>query len=360
MGDNDKRLDYITNIRTVSTLFIVLGHCMLFFDANPFFPERSGIISEPVAFAYKYIDMTLIAAYVFCSGFLYARVLEKHQRSIASSILERAKRLLVPYYLYGALWVVPLYTFFDIKTFGREPEHAGYLQGYKCMLLGRFADHLWFLWMLFWVSLFFILTSWFIKRRKFVILFILTVAAAVFDSVMLCDFPYFKLSQIAPHLIVYFVGIICYTYRERIENLPALVHVLIAFALFAVMTVYAWAGDIADLSHFAFIYVIKTVGALFMLFVFLAIGRTAFWKSIADTAAYRYLVRHGVELYLINMPFPYLYFRLFFPHTGQHVWLCILLMFTHSMLAIVLFIQLKHMIFAAKSRICNRGSVNEK
>ena len=151
-----KRFDYISDLKTICLIGVVLGHCLLFYAGNPFFPETADFISSGAVLTGAFLDAALISSFVFCSGFLFANSISRKNRTVMQSLAERTKRLLIPYYIYGALWIVPLYTFFNIKCFGR-PENAGYLEGYKYMLLGCFSDHLWFLWMLFWVSSAFIL-----------------------------------------------------------------------------------------------------------------------------------------------------------------------------------------------------------
>ena len=352
MSESGKRIDYITRMKTISMFIVIFAHCMLFFcDIGAFFPEGGDIKYTPAVEIFKYLDKTLVPTYVFSAGFVYVIAVQNKNRTMLQNVLHRARRLLRPYYLYGALWLVPLYTFFDIKTFGREPEHAGYLQGYKCMILGQFSDHMWFLWMLFWIFLFFIIFSELIKKRKLIILFFATLAMALVVSLFLTDFPYFKLSQIAPYLFVYYAGVVCYTYREKLESLSAWVHALLAILLFGILTLYFYLQRSYDLSHFLYNYAIQTIGALFMLFLFMALDKASMWKYIESTRAYAYLKKHSVEMYLLQMPFPYLYYRLFSPKFGSNPPLCIVLMFIHSLAAIVLVVQIKHMLIAIYSNV---------
>ena len=54
-------------------------------------------------------------------------------------IRKKTVRLLIPYFVYGTLWLVPTYTFFDIPNFGRD-KGASLLDGYIAMALGKFSD----------------------------------------------------------------------------------------------------------------------------------------------------------------------------------------------------------------------------
>ena len=139
-----KRFNYISDTKAVCLLGVILFHCMLFYADNPFFPERADFISKPVVVICSILDSTVVEGFVFCSGFLYVNSAFGKSKTVFQDIYSKVRRLIVPYLLMGTFWLVPLYTFFDITTFGRT-KGMGYLEGYKYMLLGVFSDHLWFL-----------------------------------------------------------------------------------------------------------------------------------------------------------------------------------------------------------------------
>ncbi len=339
MNKSRKLYNYIANIKTVALLAVVFWHCSLFFEENPYFPESSGIVADPVTFLGSIHNVTIISAYVFCSGFLFALSLEQRNRSVGQLILNRAMRLLVPYYLFGALWLVPLYTIFDINAFGRPPK-AGFWEGMKCMLLGQFSDHLWFLWMLFWVTLFFCLLSPLLKKQKYVTVGILTIAAAFCTDLFLADFPYFKLSQTASYYICFFIGILCFRFKDKIEGKSAAVYWLLTAVLLGVLILYA-----AFLpSHFTVMYIIRPIGAFCYLFLFLALDKNRLWNWVENTHTYRFLEARGMDMYLMNMPFPYLYYRVFADIGKVSIGSCIEIVFAHSMIAIAVFVQLKFLL----------------
>ena len=349
MAEKSNKINYITDIKTVCILLVFLWHCMLFYEDNPYFTESFGIISPVATFVGNMFNVTLIASFVFCAGFVYARSLEKRQRTIPQSIWERIRRLIIPYYILGIIWLVPLYTFFDIKAFGR-PDGAGFAEGYKCMALGQFSDHLWFLWMLFWVALFFILLSPLIKNHMTAVLFVITVAAAFCVDIYLYDFPYYKLSQIAPYLICYFAGIFCYGIRDRLEALSKMTHLLLAGVFLAVVIVHA----VMTPSHFAWMYIARLSGALFSLFFFMSLEENTVWRKITDTGAYAFLVRNQLDIYFIHMPLPYLFARILRPYVGNIPILCILinyaLVLMTGMSIVQIYLRVKSDIIRIKDR----------
>ena len=326
-----KLINYISSVKVVSLIGVILFHCTLFYADNPFFPESAEFSSKGAVVFCELCDAILIASFVLCSGYLFAYSTSRKTRTIPQSLLERVKRLLVPYYIYGAVWVVPLYTFFNIQSFGR-PENAGYLTGYKYMLLGCFSDHLWFLWMLFWVAAAFILLRPLMQKKYLPLLFCATTALALIVQFFLADFPYFKLSQIAPYLICYFVGICAFMFREKLEALP----VPLIFGISAVTFVCCFFYNQAAAAHFALMWLCKLAGGLCFFFLFLGLDRLHLLDRIRQTKLWNYTEAHSVSIYLLNCPFMYLYFRLLYPAVGQSVLLCVGLNFIMCMLSLYL------------------------
>ena len=132
---------------------------MLFYkNPSPFWPLNAGIASPSVITVTAFLGDCLVPSLVLCSGFLFLLSTRNHPRSRCEMLKNKVKRLIWPYFIYGALWLVPLYTFFDIPTFGR-PLHTDFVSGFLAMYIGVFKDHLWFLLSLFWATLFFIIMS---------------------------------------------------------------------------------------------------------------------------------------------------------------------------------------------------------
>lgn len=346
MAEQSNKISYITGIKTVCILLVCLWHCVLFYVDEPFFPENFNSPSPGAAFVGNVFDVTLMASFVFCAGFVYARSLECHNRTIPQRIWERIKRLIIPYYIIGALWLVPLYTLFDIKTYGR-PDGAGLAEGYVHMALGQFSDHLWFLWMLFWVALFFILSSFLFRKNLKILLLVITIAAAVCVKLFLYDFPYFKLSQIAPYLICYYAGMFCYGIRDRLEQLSAGVRLTLAGALFAAVIAHA----IFLPSHFLWLYIARLCGALFFFFLFMYLEETQIWKCVTGTAVYDWIARHQLEMYSLHMPLPYLFARILRPYIGGIPILCILINYALVLLCGMMIVQIYIRIMSCITRL---------
>ena len=318
-------------------ILVMFSHCMLFYGNELMFPEKAEFSSPTVIAICKVMDIILMTSFVFCSGFLYAAGFEK-KRTMSEEIGSRAKRLLIPYYLYGTFIMVPVYTFFDFRCYGRD-KGASLAEGYKNMLLGVFSDHLWFLWLLFWVSLFFILIKPLLKGKGLIIAALLTFAFLPVVVFLLKDFPYFKLSQIAPYLIPYLSGIVFFYLDGRINRLPGIVIFLTGALLFTGIIVYC----IFRPDSYPFFIVMKTIGGIMPYFIFLAVSKTGAEKTVTGSKIYKYLEKHCLHMYIWSMPFIYLYFRRLYPLIGQNTALCIftnLILSTCSVM-VVIYVQEK-------------------
>ena len=96
---------------------------------------------------------------------------------------------------------MPLYTLFDISCWGREYGDS-WLESYKSMALGVFSDHLWFLLMLYWVSLVFILMIPLLRKDLIIVMGLITLGLAVVIE-LFCTFEYYKSDIHIPALLLY-------------------------------------------------------------------------------------------------------------------------------------------------------------
>ncbi len=342
-----KKNTAISELKVICLMLVIISHCVLFYVDNPYFLESADFSSHSVTFIYKLLDAVMVPGFVLASGFLFMNSLNRRNRSFGELVAERSKRLLVPYYIYGAIWLVPLYTLFDIRTFGRF-EDLGLLAGCREMLLGNFSDHLWFLWMLVWVTLFFIVLKPLLSGKKLIITGILTFAAAVLVCRYLQWFPYFKLSQIGPYLICFFAGIVLRQTEEKSSGLSVPACFGIAAVLQAAVIVYAVFSPAGYLWDFLF----RLMGSVMMYFFFLGFSRTSLSDKMTSTKHWRFLEEKSMNIYLLNCPFMYLWFRVIYPYIGQHVYLTIICLVILSFASIFTAVWIQGKIKAAlfKSR----------
>ena len=354
MSDFTKaRYSYISFAKVIGILGVTLYHCILFFSGSPFVPLQADKSSAIVVILTPFFDTLFVPGFMFCSGFLFAKGATNVKRNFGQTILERAVRLLYPYYVIGLIWLVPMYTIFDVPCFGR-PDHAGFLEGLKAMALGQFSDHLWFMWGLFWTTLLFCFLLPLCRKPKYhPVLFVIITVAAVLEHYFVNGIPYFKLFSAGSYNWVFFAGMICYYYRYRLFGQERkkvwllfwldliLVLILVSPSILTSLSSMDWiskfpavkeglsaySGEYAKISGdlFALDWMRYAAGGFFIFLVTILTERYGLMDRIFGTKIWDFTYKHNLLLYLFNLPLPHLYFRLFYEKIGLPVWPTILL-----------------------------------
>ncbi len=328
-------ISYISTSKIISLLCVLIFHCCLFFANNPFWPTRAEKTSTVAYYLCEYMDLTIIATFVMASGYLFSEKLKRKKITIPGEIAAKTKQYIGNYLIYGALWLVPTYTLFDFSCFGRE-SGTSLLDGYYLMVMGVFSDHLWFLWMLFWIAIFWILCHKLLKGWGLPAAALIGMGYALFAQFVLADAPYFKISQIGQYVMVYFAGILLSHFKDAYEKLSGIVLGIIICVSFGLMTAYI----IIKPEYFIWNWLIKIVAGLFIISIFRLMSVTKFYKDTGKTRIWKYLKKYSFEIYLFNMPFPYLYFRIIYPFTGSIPAVCIILNILLSFVSILCTVQI--------------------
>ena len=328
----------IAETKTFAILLVIFYHCMLFYkNPSPFWPLNAGIASPGVITLTTFLGGCLVPSLVLCSGFLFLLSTRNHPRSRWEMLKNKVKRLIWPYFIYGALWLVPLYTFFDIPTFGR-PLHTDFVSGFIAMCIGVFKDHLWFLLPLFWATLFFIIIRNLLDGKKLIVAGALTVIAAACVELFLFDIRYYCIAQSGPFFIVFFVGILLYHFNEKIENWNSKIYCIISLALFAVLGLIIY----SNIDNTVVYYIRNILGALLFYFIFMAVSRTSFSDKLNQSRFYNFCESRSMNIYLLNCPFMQIYFLLLNPLIGTNVYLTILCLWILSYPSIFLAVWIQN------------------
>jgi peptidoglycan/LPS O-acetylase OafA/YrhL len=295
---------HITLQKTLCLLGVLFLHAVLPFTEGNFFwklyaDERSVAATALVVF----FGAVLIPSFIFASGFLFAHSLEHRQRTFREQLASRAKRLLRPWLLIVLFWLVPLYTLFDLPSFNR-PLHITLMEGYSLALRGLFADHLWFLLVLFWVSLFWLLALPIVRRTNQFTGAIIAVAVAALVQGFGGDLTWFCFSQISAPLLFFYLGCLTYWHRERINTLLMSFPLLLLFALAAALAVLSPLSS----ASFPAACLISCLGCAFSYLLSLMLVHKGY-QALRTFSPYRYFEEHSFRFYLFHMPTGLLVFK---------------------------------------------------
>ena len=315
-----KKYNYIDLMKTIAMFLVIICHMLLFFSYSPYWYIYADYENETAKFLYNILSCTVISIFVFCSGFLFQASIQRKECKTTVNILNRVKRLLLPYFLYGLLWLVPTYTIFDIPTNGR-PKGASLIDGYKAMLLGQFSDVAWFLLMLFWVCVIWILLRKLLKKERLIIGVFVTAVLYLAAHNLLGGIRYYGINQIDIYIIIFFVGASFFWIADKIEKLSLPVLMIISILITTTcmvleqyMVTYYW------------LYCIIAIVMPIAMFIFtVGLCKLKLHALVENTWIYKWLLKHNMDIYLLQAPAMYVVFMTLYPLVGKNCFLCILL-----------------------------------
>lgn len=346
-----KKYNYIDFLKTMAMFLVIVAHCALFFSGNEFWLIKADQESILLRWISKFVVLSVIPIFTFSAGFLLQLSLQKKKDSIVGLVKKKAVRLLVPYFIYGTLWLVPTYTFFDIPSFGRD-KGASLLDGYKAMALGKFSDVAWFLLMMFWVTMIWIMLNGLLKKANLIYGAMVSVVLYFAAHFFLGQIDYYKISQIDIYIIVFFVGAAFFYISDFVSNNVSN-RILIAGSLAGIIACVFFAQLATE------IYLIECILNIVIPVLFLTFSmglcQTKVVGKLEKTTVYNWLRKNSLYIYLLQAPGLYIIFGLIYPVIGSIPLLCFLVLFLLTTLFDVLitliyaFIKEKIMLAAHKT-----------
>lgn len=317
-----KKYNYIDLARTITMFGVMLNHILLFFSNNPFWYIYADEENDIAVYLCEILNVTVVQIFVLCSGFLFQASMQKKEIRLIDNIVKRTKRLLLPFFMYGIFWLVPTYTIFDIPTSGR-PKGTSLIDGYKAMLLGQFCDVSWFLLMLFWVTIVWILLKDLLKKKRIIIGAAATVVLFLASHYLLADMNFYKLNQIDIYLVIFFVGASFYWIADRVNELSVTVLMRISVLGMALCAIFAPYS-----SEAYWLYCVLAVAMPVNMVIFaMGICKLEMQSRIENTQIYKWLLKHNMDIYLMQAPGMYLSFWLIYPLVGKNCALCVSIIF---------------------------------
>ena len=318
-----KKYNYIDFVKTITMFLVIVAHCTLFFSGNEFWFIKAEQESIVLRWISKFVVLSVVPIFTFASGFLLQLSLQKNKGSIVDLIRKKAVHLCIPYFIYGILWLVPTYTFFDIPSFGRD-KGASLIDGYKAMALGQFSDVAWFLLMLFWVTVIWILLKELLRKEN--LIYGAMVSAVLYFVVhfYLGQIDYYKISQIDIYIIVFFVGAAFFYVSDIVYNTVPEWLLIVGSLVGMIPCVF-----LAQLSTERYILecILKIVIPVLFLTFSMGLCRTNVIVKLEETAVYNWLRKNSLYIYLLQAPGVYIVFGIIYPIIGSNALLCFLLLF---------------------------------
>ena len=318
-----KKYNYIDFVKTITMFLVIVAHCTLFFSGNEFWFIKAEQESIVLRWISKFVVLSVVPIFTFASGFLLQLSLQKNKGSIVDLIRKKAVHLCIPYFIYGILWLVPTYTFFDIPSFGRD-KGASLIDGYKAMALGQFSDVAWFLLMLFWVTVIWILLKELLRKENLIYGAMVSAVLYFVIHFYLGQIDYYKISQIDIYIIVFFVGAAFFYVSDIVYNTVPEWLLIVGSLVGMIPCVF-----LAQLSTERYILecILKIVIPVLFLTFSMGLCRTNVIGKLEKTAVYNWLRKNSLYIYLLQAPGVYIVFGIIYPLIGSNALLCFLVLF---------------------------------
>lgn len=126
-------------------------------------------------------------------------------------IKKKLKRLMLPYFFVGSLYMIPIGMLLNISRYNKS-----YLTNLKSFILGYSNGHLWYLFMLFDVFLVYYFIEKKLNSKNIIIVTIILFIGKVVSK-QIPDF--FEINSMMNYLIVFHLGYCTYLYKNKISLL---------------------------------------------------------------------------------------------------------------------------------------------
>lgn len=267
ISDNQKLL-YCDFVRTILMISVVVGHSVDLWMGDWFnqTPVTENNILRGGAF---WINSVHIYAFTLLSGYLfyYLKFEKEKYNDYVSFILNKAKRLIIPYVFASFIWVAPIYAYF---------YNARLLTLFRRFVLCEGPSQLWFLIMLFGVFVVFYPMAYFLESHTYVSIFMMVV---FFGISLLGDHflpNYFQIWTICGYVPFFWLGFIIRKREQdgKMFEIPIFGYVLADIVLFGLyLYLMNCEGTLLRFLFYSEGFVLHIIGAILAFRILSYIGK---------------------------------------------------------------------------------------
>lgn len=198
MNCKDRGIQY-DYLKVITTVLVVIGHITRMYTNDGII--MPAVRSEFLDFLTKIIYSFHMPLFICLSGLVYSMCLNElgKYKNINTFIKKKACRLLIPYFVFGIFYVMPIMIILGFSKL----SYARYI--FINILLGVDARHLWFLYTLFFIFLLFrIFRKYIEKVNPILMITILTICSLLSNKMPL----YFQINNIMFYSLFFYLGYI--------------------------------------------------------------------------------------------------------------------------------------------------------
>lgn len=313
---DNHELESCTFIKTILMVIIVFYHSILFFGGNWFTIVPLDHIEKPLYYLAAWLNGFHIYAFTFVSGYLFffLRFEAQKYNRYGAFLLNKAKRLLIPYAFVCACWVVPVFIYF----YGDDIPRI--ISNY---VLGSGPNQLWFLLMLFFIFLLFYPLSEFFKKHLFLGAIVVAMLYVLGFLLSYFHLTYFQIYRALTFFPFFWLGFVIKQYDWGVlRRVPALVWFLVYCVLFLASELIPDTRLIFELLSLAVGFLENVAGAIMAFTCLAKLSTHCKWK---DSAVFCFLSRLSMPVFLFHQQV--IYFVIFYLSARLNHYLCALIAF---------------------------------
>ncbi len=278
-------------LRILLVLLVVIAHCQYLRSTTPlggvnYAISKKIIAVQPIVIIIGWIQTFIMPLFFMLSGAVY-HLSEKN--SIDELASKKFKRLIIPYFLYGLLFMLP------IKRIASFYTHSDFSEVIKNFLgdVGE-SGHLWFLPALFWISIvFFIILKIFKNKSIFAILitsFLVQIYHAKYIPINIFGF------QAGMNYIFWYALGYCFDiFRQRSNFFNSKKNIIVLFLISLIVVLINNKYKMLD-KYFTVIFNASMFYSLVSIILFTKIGNTKMWD---------FMEKYSMNIYLYHDPLNY-------------------------------------------------------
>ena len=296
MINDQKNLDNCIFIKTILMTLVILYHSMIFWGGDWFNVKSVAIQCNVLIYLAQYLNSFHIYGFVLISGYIFEYLKNERNRykKFLAFVVNKIKRLLIPYVFVAFVWVIPISSVWNLYT----PNEI-----FTKFVLCVGPSQLWLLWMLFDVFIIvWFLYKWTRNDLGAILISILSLGIGIIGGKLLTNI--FCIWTAFTYIPYFVIGM---KIREKknfcFYKIPKYAWPIIQILLFSLWQI---TGDnqeiIFKLLSIVFQYCTYIFGALMSFFVLQGLAEKVDWRN---NKMFMFLSKQSMAIYLFHQQIIY-------------------------------------------------------
>lgn len=274
----------LMNIRALAITLVVLGHSIILYSTswNLYETNHHSVLFDSLKAVINVIQMPLFIA---IAGYSLYFTLQRYD-NLSSFLRKKVKRLLIPFFIIGLLWMVPFRLLSNYEAYQNE----SIVKIIVNMLLGIDSGHLWFLPTLFLIFCGCGLTIWILKScddKKISTVFMILSLIMIAMQCIGWHIPSYA-GSVVEYFPFFAEGYLIHVYQERFNTLYVSIISSALLITCVLLNYYVYRSVLFS--------IVISASCIILLFVLIP-RRTCAWAKL--------LSKDSMGIYLLHSPMIY-------------------------------------------------------